>query len=77
MERPFGADGLYVGIETLGAEITCIPDVGRVRYVAVVLDAWPWTIFGYATSPSVDARLTVAALEPPIERRRLPANCAM
>jgi putative transposase len=43
--------------------------------VAVVLDAWSRTVVGYAISRSIDARLTVAALETAIERRRPSAGC--
>jgi putative transposase len=57
------------------ADITYVPVVGRFVYVSVVLDAWSRTVVGYAISRSIDARLTVAALEAAIERRRPPSGC--
>ena len=57
------------------ADITYVPVVGRFVYVAVVLDAWSRTVVGYAISRSIDARLTTAALEVAVERRRPHAGC--
>ena len=56
-------------------DITYVPVVGRFVYVAVVLDAWSRTVVGYAINRSIDARLTTAALEVAVERRRPPAGC--
>ncbi len=57
------------------ADITYVPVVGRFIYLAVALDAWSRAVVGYAISRSIDSRLTVAALEVAIERRRPPAGC--
>jgi putative transposase len=57
------------------ADITYVPVTGRFAYVAIVLDAWSRAVVGYAISRSIDARLTVAALEAAIERRRPQAGC--
>ena len=57
------------------ADITYVPVTGRFAYVAIVLDAWSRAVVGYAISRSIDARLTLAALEAAIERRRPQAGC--
>lgn len=44
-------------------------------YVAVILDAWSRRAVGYAISRSIDVRLTLAALNAAIERRRPPPGC--
>jgi putative transposase len=40
-------------------------------YVAVILDAWSRRAIGYAISRSIDVRLTLAAINAAIERRRV------
>jgi putative transposase len=44
-------------------------------YVAVILDAWSRRVVGYAISRSIDVRLTLAALNAAIERRKPPPGC--
>ena len=44
-------------------------------YVAVILDAWSRRAVGYAISRSIDVRLTLAALNAAIERRKPPPGC--
>ncbi|MEX2746446.1 IS3 family transposase [Rhizobium mongolense] len=44
-------------------------------YVAIVLDAWSRRVVGYAISRSIDARLTLAALQSAIEGRNPPPGC--
>ena len=41
-------------------------------YVAVILDAWSRRAIGYAISRSIDVRLTLAALNTAVERRKPP-----
>jgi putative transposase len=44
-------------------------------HVAVILDAWSRRVVGYAISRSIDVRLTLAALNAAIERRKPPPGC--
>ena len=64
-----GSDQLWV------ADITYVGVVAGFVYVAVILDAWSRRVVGYAISRSIDARLTVAALEAAVARRKPPAGC--
>jgi putative transposase len=57
------------------SDITYIALPSRFIYVAIILDAWSRLIVGYAISRSIDARLTVAALNAAIARREPPAGC--
>jgi putative transposase len=57
------------------ADITYVAIFAGFVYVAVILDAWSRRVVGYAISRSIDARLTVAALEAAIARRKPPAGC--
>jgi putative transposase len=41
----------------------------------VILDAWSRNVVGYAISCSIEVRLTLAALNAAIERRRPPPGC--
>jgi len=41
----------------------------------VILDAWSRRVVGYAISRSIDVRLTLAALNAAIERRKPPPGC--
>ena len=66
---PTGPDQLWV------ADITYVPVKPGFVYVAVVLDAWSRRVIGHAISRSVDARLTVAALNAAIDQSRPFAGC--
>jgi len=66
---PAGPDQLWV------ADITYVPLPSRFVYVAIILDAWSRRIVGYAISKSIDARLTLAALQAALARRNPPAGC--
>src|SRR5271154_3645890 len=57
------------------ADITYVAIAEGFAYVAVILDAWSRKAVGYAISRSVDVRLTIAALNAAIERRRPPPGC--
>jgi putative transposase len=57
------------------ADITYVAIFTAFVYVAVILDAWSRRVVGYAISRSIDARLTVAALEAAVARRKPPAGC--
>ena len=64
-----GRDQLWV------ADITYVAIPGGFAYVAVILDAWSRRAVGYAISRSIDARLTLAALNAAIECRGPPPGC--
>ena len=64
---PDGSDQIWV------ADITYVAIVGGFAYVAVVLDAWSRRVIGYAISRSIDAWLTLAALNIAIEDRHRPS----
>ena len=57
------------------ADITYVAIVEGFAYVAVILDAWSRRVVGYAISRSIDVRLTLAALNAAIERRKPPPGC--
>jgi putative transposase len=57
------------------ADITYVAIAEGFAYVAVILDAWSRRAVGYAISRSIDVRLTLAALNAAIERRRPPPGC--
>jgi putative transposase len=44
-------------------------------YLAVILDAWSRRVIGYAIARTIDARLTIAALQAAIESRKPPPGC--
>src|SRR3954469_13429170 len=44
-------------------------------YLAAILDAWSRRVVGYAISRSIDARLTIAALDAAVRSRAPPAGC--
>src|SRR5215204_25640 len=44
-------------------------------YLAAILDAWSRRVVGYAISRSIDARLTIVALEAAVRSRAPPAGC--
>ncbi len=57
------------------ADITYVAIPAGFVYVAVILDAWSRRVVGYGLSPSIDARLTVAALKAAIATRQPPPGC--
>jgi putative transposase len=57
------------------ADITYVAINEGFAYVAVILDAWSRRAAGYAISRSIDVRLTLAALNAAIERRKPPPGC--
>ncbi len=57
------------------ADITYVAILTGFVFVAVILDAWSRRVVGYAISRSIDARLTVAALEAAVDRRKPPPGC--
>jgi putative transposase len=57
------------------ADITYVAIVDGFVYVAVILDAWSRRVVGYAMSRSIDVRLTLAALNAAIKRRKPPPGC--
>ena len=63
-----GPDQLWV------ADITYVAIREGFAYVAVILDAWSRRVVGYAISRSIDVRLTLAALNAAIERRKPPPD---
>lgn len=64
-----GPNQLWVG------DITYVALPDRFVYVAVILDAWSRLIVGYAIGRCIDARLTLAALDTAIARRKPPPGC--
>lgn len=66
---PDGPDQLWV------ADITYIAIAAGFVYLAVILDAWSRRVVGYALGRTIDARLTVAALDVAIATRRPPKGC--
>jgi putative transposase len=66
---PDGPDQLWV------ADITYVEIARGFVYLAVVLDAWSRRVVGYALGRTIEARLTIAALEVAIATRRPPAGC--
>jgi putative transposase len=54
------------------ADITYVAVHKSFAYVAVILDAWSRRAVGYAIRRSIDVRLTLAALNAAIERRKPP-----
>src|SRR6185312_2926508 len=54
------------------ADITYVAIREGFAYVAVILDAWSRRAIGYAISRSIDVRLTLAALNTAVERRKPP-----
>ena len=57
------------------ADITYIAIAMGFVYLAAILDAWSRRVVGYAISRSIDARLTIAALQAAIRVRRPPKGC--
>ena len=57
------------------ADITYVAITAGFVYLAVILDAWSRRVVGYGISRSIDARLTIAALQAAIRARRPLAGC--
>lgn len=66
---PDGPDQLWV------ADITYVAIATGFVYLAVILDAWSRRVVGDALGRTIEARLTVAALETAIAGRRPPKGC--
>jgi putative transposase len=66
---PSGPNQLWV------SDITYVALPTRFVYVGVILDVWSRLIVGYAMGRSIDVRLTVAALNVAIDRRKPPPGC--
>lgn len=66
---PDGPDQLWV------ADITYVAIASGFVYLAVILDAWSRRVVGYALGRTIEARLTVAALEAAVAARRPPKDC--
>ena len=66
---PDGPNQLWV------ADITYVAIASGFVYLAVILDAWSRRVVGYAISRSIDARLTIAALDAAVRSRAPPAGC--
>ena len=63
---PDGPNQLWV------ADITYVAIATGFVYLAAILDAWSRRVVGYAISRSIDARLTIAALDAAVRSRGLP-----
>jgi putative transposase len=57
------------------ADITYVAIAAGFVYLAAILDAWSRRVVGYAISRSIDARLTIAALNAAVRSRAPPAGC--
>jgi len=66
-----GPDQLWV------ADLTYVAIARGFVYLAVVLDAWPRRVVGYAIGRSLDARYAVAALERAVALRRPLPGCVV
>jgi putative transposase len=66
---PDGPDQLWV------ADLTYVAVATGFVYLAVILDAWSRRVVGYALGRTIEARLTIAALEVAIATRRPPKGC--
>src|SRR5215207_8508877 len=66
---PDGPNQLWV------ADITYVAVAIGFVYLAAILDAWSRRVVGYAISRSIDARLTIAALNAAVRSRTPPAGC--
>lgn len=67
--EPDGPDQLWV------ADITYVAIATGFVYLAVILDAWSRRVVGYALGRTIEARLTLAALEVAIATRRPGRGC--
>ncbi|ALK10616.1 IS3 family transposase [Blastochloris viridis] len=66
---PTGPDQLWV------ADITYVPILAGFVYVAIILDGWSRRVVGFAMARTIDARLTLAALQAAVARRKPPPGC--
>ena len=66
---PDGPNQLWV------ADIAYVAIATGFVYLAAILDAWSRRVVGYAISRSIDARLTIAALDAAVRSRAPPAGC--
>lgn len=66
---PSGPNQLWLG------DITYVALPARFVYIAIILDAWSRLVVGYGIGRSIDARLTVAALQAALTRRMPHAGC--
>jgi putative transposase len=66
---PAGPDQLWV------ADITYVAIATGFVYLAVILDAWSRRVIGYALGRTIEARLTLAALDVAIATRRPGKGC--
>jgi putative transposase len=66
---PDGPDQLWV------ADLTYVAIAAGFVYLAVILDAWSRRVIGYALGRTIDARLTIAALQAAIHGRQPPRGC--
>lgn len=57
------------------ADLTYVAIAFGFVYLAVILDAWSRRVIGYAIAGTIDARLTIAALQAAIESRKPPPGC--
>lgn len=57
------------------ADITYVAIPAGFVYVAVILDAWSRKVVGYAMARSMDVRLTLAALQSAVEKRKPTTGC--
>jgi putative transposase len=67
--KPDGPDQLWV------SDITFVAIATGFVYLAVILDAWSRRVVGYALGRTMEARLTVAALQAAIVARGPPEGC--
>ena len=75
LPQPGGGHGRDGPNQLWVADITYVAITTGFVYVAVILDAWSRRVVGYAISRSIDARLTVAALQAAIAARNPPPGC--
>lgn len=72
---------LRAGIIPTGPNQLWVSDITYVRlerafvFLAVVLDVFSRKVIGYAIGPTLDARLTLAALDAALDSRRPPPGC--
>jgi putative transposase len=64
-----GPDQLWV------ADLTYVAITLGFVYLAVILDAWSRRVVGFAIGRTIDARLTIAALQAALEGRQPPPGC--
>src|SRR3954471_20366999 len=75
LPQPRGRHGSGRTQPALGGEHPLRPHCAGFRLPRVILDAWSRRVVGYAISRSIDARLTLAALDAAVRSRAPPAGC--